>query len=49
MDQISPYIGVGVYRAVDAARLAEVPAARVCGWVRGYPDGRGADGGPEKR
>jgi hypothetical protein len=49
MDQmISPYLGVGVYRIMDAARLAEVPAARARGWVRGYSM-RSTDGGPEKR
>jgi hypothetical protein len=49
VDQFSPYVGVGVYRVVDAARLTEVPAARVRSWVRGYPTGRGTDGGPAKR
>jgi uncharacterized protein (DUF433 family) len=48
VDQISPYLGVGVYRIMDAARLAEVPAARARGWIRGYST-RGTDGGPEKR
>jgi uncharacterized protein (DUF433 family) len=48
VDQISPYLGVGVYRIMDAARLAEVPAARVRGWVRGYSM-RGADGSSGNR
>jgi helix-turn-helix protein len=49
VDEISPYLGVGVYRLADAARLAEVPTARDRGWVRGYPSVRAADGGPVKR
>lgn len=49
VDQTSPYLGAGVYRLIDAARLAEVPAARARAWVRGYAIGRTTDGSPPTR
>ncbi|MEO8716461.1 MAG: hypothetical protein ABI369_15765 [Acetobacteraceae bacterium] len=36
MNELSPFIGVGLYTPLDAARLAEVSVRRVRGWVQGY-------------
>lgn len=36
MNALSPFIGVGLYTPVEAAKLAEVSVRRVRGWVQGY-------------
>jgi hypothetical protein len=36
MNVAAPLIGAGIYTPADVARLAEVSAARVRGWITGY-------------
>ena len=36
MNALSPFLGIGVYTVPQAARLADVPAARARAWVQGY-------------